>query len=103
LALAAIVEAKWNGSRSIEALELTNAQAPTAVITVAQAAAVKRLSPTVRVFMTFILAFKWLVFQIGFTGGPLGDSVILHASTRDAPFRRNPAHGSAHQRGSQLE
>jgi hypothetical protein len=32
-------------------VEFTNAQALTAVITVAQAAALKRLSPTVRVFM----------------------------------------------------
>jgi len=49
LALAAMIEANWNGSRSIEAVELTNAQALTAVMTVALAAATKRLTPTVRV------------------------------------------------------
>jgi hypothetical protein len=35
----------------MEALELTNAQALTAVITVALAAATKRLGPPVRVFI----------------------------------------------------
>jgi hypothetical protein len=51
LAFAAMTEAKWNGSRSMEAVECTNAQALTAVIAVAQAAALKRLSRTVRVFL----------------------------------------------------
>jgi hypothetical protein len=36
----------------MEALELTNAQALTAVITTALAAATKRLGPTVRVVIT---------------------------------------------------
>jgi hypothetical protein len=35
----------------MEALELTNAQALTAVMTVALAAATNRLRPTIRVFM----------------------------------------------------
>jgi len=43
LAFAAMIEANLNGSRSMEAVELTNAQALTAAITVAQAAALKRL------------------------------------------------------------
>jgi hypothetical protein len=44
-------EANRNGSRSTEEVEFTNAQALNAVITVAQVAAVKRLSPIVRVFI----------------------------------------------------
>lgn len=44
-------ELKWVAS--LEAVEFTNAQPLTAVISVAQAAAAKRLSPSVRVFMTF--------------------------------------------------
>jgi hypothetical protein len=46
-----MVEANRNGSRSMEALELTNAQALTAVITTAPAAATKWLRPAVRVFI----------------------------------------------------
>jgi hypothetical protein len=46
-----MTEANWNGSRSLEAVEFTNAQALTAVIIVAHAGALKRLSRTVRVFM----------------------------------------------------
>jgi hypothetical protein len=51
LAFAALIEASRNGSRSVEAVESTNAHALNTVINVAQAAAVKRLGPTVRVFM----------------------------------------------------
>jgi hypothetical protein len=47
----AMIEANWNGSRSLEAVEFTNAQAQTAVIIIAHAGALKRLSRTVRVFM----------------------------------------------------
>jgi hypothetical protein len=58
LAFEAMTEANRNGSRSGEAVELTNAQALTAVISVAQVAAVKRLNVTVRVFMTFFLSLS---------------------------------------------
>ena len=51
LALAAMIEANCNVWRSTEALELTNAQALTAVKTVALAAATDRLRPTKRVFI----------------------------------------------------
>jgi hypothetical protein len=40
----------------VEAVELSNAQAPAAVIAIAHAAAVKRLNPTMEVLMTLILA-----------------------------------------------
>ena len=50
-AVAAMIEANANGSRSMEVLELTNAQALTAVITVAVAAATMRLGPTIRVLI----------------------------------------------------
>jgi hypothetical protein len=40
----------------VEAVEFSNAQAPAAVITIAHAAAAKRLNPTMEVFMTLILA-----------------------------------------------
>jgi hypothetical protein len=55
-ALAAITAAKWNGSHSVEAVELSKAQAAAAVIIAAHVAAVKRLNPTIEVFMTFIVA-----------------------------------------------
>jgi hypothetical protein len=51
LAFADMTQAKWNGSRSMEAVESTNAQVLMAVIAMVQAAALKRLSRTVRVFM----------------------------------------------------
>ena len=51
VAFAALIEASRNGSRSVEAVESTNAHALNTVINVAQAAAVKRLGQTVRVFM----------------------------------------------------
>jgi hypothetical protein len=51
LALVAMTEANWNGSRSIEAVEVTNAQALTAVMAVALAATTKRLTPKERVLI----------------------------------------------------
>jgi hypothetical protein len=57
-AFAAITAAKLNGSRSVEALELTNAQALVAVITVAHAMAAKRLNPTLRILMAIILVLS---------------------------------------------
>jgi hypothetical protein len=57
-AFAAITAAKLNGSRSVEALELTNAQALVAVITAAPAMAAKRLNRTLRILMTIILVLS---------------------------------------------
>jgi hypothetical protein len=45
----------------VEALEFTNIQAPTAVMTVAHAAAAKRLKLIVGVLMTFILVLSVVV------------------------------------------
>jgi hypothetical protein len=46
-----MIEANRNGSRSMEALDVTNAQALIAVITAALAAATRRLGPITRVFI----------------------------------------------------
>ena len=54
-AFAAITAAKLNGSRSVEALAVTNAQALVAVITAAHAMAAKRLNRTLGMLMTIIL------------------------------------------------
>jgi len=53
LAFAAMVDAKWKGSRSSEVVLSTNAQALTAVIAEAHPAMARRLSPAVTVFMAF--------------------------------------------------
>ena len=78
-ALAAIVAANWNGSRSLEALAETNAQALVAVMTAAQAAAVIRLNRKVRLFIAVILVLSVVVDLIPETSS-FGNQSTVSAS-----------------------